>query len=98
MQVTGNKTISRNIADPYRTSIAWGQFVQFTAYKAANAGRRVALVNPRSTTQMCSALQNRHERDLHRETSCGCWWQVTFVTSYSSLNLQKRVFRRSDSL
>jgi len=50
MQVNGNKVISRGIAD-----VAWGQFVQFTAYKAANAGRVVVRVNPRGTTQMCSA-------------------------------------------
>ncbi|MEZ4733308.1 MAG: IS200/IS605 family accessory protein TnpB-related protein [Caldilineaceae bacterium] len=43
MQVSGNKTISRGIAD-----VAWGQFVQFTTYKAENAGRGVALVNPRA--------------------------------------------------
>jgi len=49
MQINGNKTISRGIAD-----VAWGQFVQFTTYKAANAGRGVALVNPRGTTQTCS--------------------------------------------
>lgn len=49
MQSTGNKNITRGIAD-----VAWGQFVQFTTYKAANAGRGVALVNPRGTTQECS--------------------------------------------
>jgi putative transposase len=50
MQVTGNRVISRGIAD-----VAWGQFVQFTAYKAESAGRSVAYVNPRGTTQMCSS-------------------------------------------
>jgi putative transposase len=59
MQVTGNKTIRRNIAD-----VAWGQFVQFTAYKAANAGRRVARVNPRGTTQMCSSCHAMVPKDL----------------------------------
>lgn len=44
-----DKRYTRGIAD-----VAWGQFVQFTVYKAANAGRGVALVNPRGTTQMCS--------------------------------------------
>ena len=33
MQVKGNKTIARGIAD-----VAWGQFVQFTTYKAEEAG------------------------------------------------------------
>lgn len=53
MQVNGNKRVpsgcSRGIAD-----VAWGQFVRFTTHKAANAGRVVALVNPRGTTQNCS--------------------------------------------
>lgn len=49
MQSSDDKRYTRGIAD-----VAWGQFVQFTVYKAANAGRGVALVDPRGTTQMCS--------------------------------------------
>ena len=59
IQVNGSKTISRGIAD-----VAWGQFVQFTAYKAANAGRTVVLVNPRGTTQMCSGCGAIVPKDL----------------------------------
>ena len=59
MQVNGNKTISCGIAD-----VAWGQFVQFTTYKAANAGRVVALVNPRGTTQTCSGCGVIVPKDL----------------------------------
>ncbi len=59
MQVNGNKVISRGIVD-----VAWGQFVQFTAYKAANAGRTVTLVNPRGTTQMCSGCNQIVPKDL----------------------------------
>jgi len=59
MQVNGNKTISRGIAD-----VAWGKFVQFTTYKAANAGRGVALVNPRGTTQECSGCAVIVPKDL----------------------------------
>lgn len=70
MQVNGNKTISRGIAD-----VAWGQFVQFTAYKAANAGRSVVLVNPRGTTQMCSGCHVIVPKDLsvrvHHCPHCG---------------------------
>lgn len=32
----------------------WGQFQAFCAYKAANAGRRVVLVDPSHTSQLCS--------------------------------------------
>lgn len=70
MQVNGNRTISRGIAD-----VAWGQFVQFTAYKAANAGRTVALVDPRGTTQMCSGCGSIVPKDLsvriHECPHCG---------------------------
>jgi putative transposase len=49
MQSDGKRVINRSIAD-----VAWGQFVQFTAYKAENAGRGAIRVNPRGTTQECS--------------------------------------------
>ena len=64
------KTISRGIAD-----VAWGQFVQFTTYKAENAGRGVALVNPRGTTQTCSGCGSIIPKDLsvriHDCPTCG---------------------------
>lgn len=59
MQGNGNKTISRGIAD-----VAWGQFVQFTTYKAEDAGRTVVLVNPKGTTQMCSGCGELVPKDL----------------------------------
>lgn len=49
MQSNGNRVINRGIAD-----VAWGKFVQYTAYKAECAGRGFLLVNPRGTTQECS--------------------------------------------
>jgi putative transposase len=49
MQSNGNQIINQGIAD-----VAWGRFVQFTAYKAEWAGRGVTRVNPKNTTQMCS--------------------------------------------
>ena len=49
MQGNGNKVVNRGIAD-----VAWGRFVQYTLYKAENAGRACVLVNPRGTTQECS--------------------------------------------
>ena len=66
----GNKTVNRGIAD-----VAWGQFVQYTTYKAANAGRGVALVNPRGTTQECSGCGSIVPKDLsvriHDCPTCG---------------------------
>ena len=59
IQENANKTINRNIVD-----VAWGQFVQFATYKAESAGRGVALVNPRGTTQMCSGCHATVPKDL----------------------------------
>jgi putative transposase len=33
---------------------AWNRLVKYTSYKAVDAGRRVVLVNPANTSQMCS--------------------------------------------
>lgn len=59
MQANGHKVINRNIAD-----VAWGKFVQYSMYKAENAGRAVGLVNPRGTTQMCSGCGEIVPKDL----------------------------------
>jgi putative transposase len=68
MQQNGNKTINQGIAD-----VAWGQFVQYTTYKAERAGRGVALVDPRGTTQMCSGCGEIVPKDLHiRVHDCPC--------------------------
>jgi len=62
----GSKTIRRGIAD-----VAWGQFTQFTAYKAEWAGRGVAFVDPRGTTQNCSGCGRVVPKGLHVRThSC----------------------------
>jgi putative transposase len=70
MQGMGNKTINRSIAD-----VAWGQFVQFTTYKAESAGRGVVLVNPKGTTQSCSAcgevVQKELSNRIHECPYCG---------------------------
>lgn len=59
MQANGNRVINRGIAD-----VAWGQFVQFSAYKAAYAGRDVVQVDPKNTTQMCSGCGEIVPKDL----------------------------------
>jgi putative transposase len=70
MQRNGWKTINRGIAD-----VAWNQFVQFTRYKAEDAGRGFALVNPRGTTQECSGCGEVVPKDLsirkHECPHCG---------------------------
>ncbi len=49
MPANGNHTVNQGIADA-----AWGQFVQFTTYKAESTGRAVLRVHPGGTTQRCS--------------------------------------------
>lgn len=44
-----NHYLSKSIQDA-----AWNQLIQFTAYKAENAGRKVLTVAPRNTSQRCS--------------------------------------------
>ena len=70
MQSNGNRVVNRGIAD-----VAWGQFVQFTTYKAESAGRAVLRVNPRGTTQICSGCGQVVPKDLsvrvHECPHCG---------------------------
>lgn len=63
MQANGNKVVNRGIADA-----AWGRFVQFTLYKAEDAGRACVLVNPRGATQMCSGCGKVVPKDLSVRT------------------------------
>jgi putative transposase len=54
---------------------AWSQIVQFTTYKAEGAGRTVALVDPRGTSQECpdcgTIKPKRLAERMHR-CDCGC--------------------------
>ena len=59
MQANGYQAINKGIAD-----VAWDKFVQYTQYKAAEAGRACLLVNPRGTTQECSGCGQVVPKDL----------------------------------
>lgn len=67
--VFGNK-LNKSIAD-----VAWNQLVQFTAYKAADAGRLFLRVDPRNTSKRCSRCGMLVEKDLsirvHNCPHCG---------------------------
>ncbi len=66
-KVFGHK-LNRSISD-----VAWNQFMQFTTYKAACAGRTVVFVNPRNTSKMCSRCGQLVEKNLgDRVHSCSC--------------------------
>jgi putative transposase len=64
-----NHCLAKSIAD-----VAWGQFVRIAIDKAACAGRRVAHVDPRYTSQDCSRCRQRVPKSLserqHRCPTC----------------------------
>ena len=49
MEMGKSRGMRKSILD-----VAWTQFISMTVSKAAEAGRRVILVNPRDTTKLCS--------------------------------------------
>ena len=61
---------AKSIADA-----SWNQFRQFLTYKAAEAGRKLGLVNPAYTTQDCYQCGYREEKKLsertHHCSKCG---------------------------
>lgn len=65
-----NGKLSKSIAD-----VAWHQLAQFTAYKAADAGRLFLQVDPRNTSKKCSRCASLVEKDLsvrvHNCPHCG---------------------------
>jgi len=68
MQENGFKSIRKSIAD-----VAWNQFIQFTIYKAEDAGRTVVCIDPRNTSKMCSRCGQLVEKKLSdRVHSCSC--------------------------
>lgn len=58
---------------------SWNQFRQFLTYKAAEAGRKLGLVNPAYTTQECSQCGYREEKKLSERTHCcnQCGYKAT---------------------
>ncbi len=64
-----NHCLAKSIQDA-----AWHQLIQFTTYKAESAGRCVRSVDPRGTSQRCSACGATVKKDLSQrlhECTCG---------------------------
>jgi len=65
-----NRNLAKSILD-----VAWNKLVQYTSYKAVEAGRRVVLVNPANTSQLCSSCGQIVKKDLsvrvHDCPNCG---------------------------
>ncbi len=69
-KMTQNHNLAKNILDA-----SWNKLVQYTSYKAVEAGRKVVLVNPMNTSQMCSGCGQIVKKDLsarvHECPYCG---------------------------
>ena len=65
-----NHNLAKSILD-----VAWNKIVQYTSYKAAEAGRRMVLVDPANTSQICSSCGQMVKKDLsvrvHECPNCG---------------------------
>jgi putative transposase len=61
-----NHCLAKHIAD-----VAWNKLISITTYKAEWAGKKVELVNPRNTSQMCSSCGKIVKKELSERThSC----------------------------
>ena len=65
-----NHNLAKSILDA-----SWNKLIQYTSYKAEDAGRKVVLVNPANTSQMCSSCGQIVKKDLsiriHNCPYCG---------------------------
>jgi putative transposase len=80
-----NHCLAKSIADA-----AWNQLVQFTTFKAEEAGRRVVLVDPRNTSKMCSrcgVLVKKKLSDRMHNCVCGLSINRDLNASFNVLRL-----------
>ncbi|MGB9928927.1 MAG: RNA-guided endonuclease InsQ/TnpB family protein [Methanosarcina sp.] len=79
---------------------AWNKLVTYTTYKAENAGRKVILVNPYNTSQICSKCRNVIEKDISQRTHncpyCGLSIDRDLNASYNILRLGLQSVRKID--
>lgn len=71
------KLATSNILNINRTynDVAWGQFVSYLTYKAANAGRILIKIDPAYTTQECYSCGKVKAKSLSErlhQCECGC--------------------------
>lgn len=57
--------LAKSIADA-----SWNQFLHILTYKAAEAGRKLGLVNPAYTTQTCHRCRHREAKTLSEREHC----------------------------
>jgi putative transposase len=70
---------------------SWNQFRQFLTYKAAEAGRKLGLVNPAYTSQFCSRCGHLESKELtereHKCSQCGYTAHRDFNAAQNILDL-----------
>jgi len=96
--------ITKMVKDPlYSKGImdaAWSKLVTYTFYKAESAGRKVILVNPYNTSQMCSQCGKLVEKDtyvrVHKCPYCGLLLDRDHNAAINILRLGLQSVRKID--
>ena len=86
-----NHHLAKSIGDA-----AWNQLMNYTAYKAENAGGQVVKVDPRGTSQRCSACGTIVKKSLSVRTqtcSCGCVLDRDYNAALNILALGRQSLR-----
>jgi putative transposase len=90
-----NHCLAKSISDA-----AWNILVKTTESKAAYAGSKVVLVDPRQTSQMCSRCGLIVKKDLservHRCSECGLSMDRDLNAAINILRLGMQSLRKSD--
>jgi putative transposase len=90
-----NHCLAKSISD-----VAWSMLVKATKSKAAYAGSKVVLVDPRHTSQMCSRCGLIVKKDLseriHRCLECGLILDRDLNAAINILRLGMQSLRISD--
>ena len=90
-----NHRLAKSISD-----VAWGMLVRSTESKAAYAGSKVVLVDPKYTSQMCSRCGMIVKKDLseriHSCSECGLTMDRDLNAAINILRLGMQSVRKSD--
>jgi len=95
MNMLKNHNLAKSISD-----VAWGMLVKATESKAAYAGSKVVLVDPKYTSQMCSRCGLIVKKDLservHSCSECGLSMDRDLNAAINILRLGMQSLRKSD--
>lgn len=90
-----NHCLAKSISD-----VAWNMLVKATESKAAYAGSKVVLVDPRQTSQMCSRcgliVKKELSERVHSCSECGLSMDRDFNAAINILRLGMQSLRKSD--